>query len=96
MLPYKKYFKDKNNSNAQNINRNMELINSIFKTQSELLSATNNYEYAEGEMIDYYSYHIKATKSKLDYLMKNAKSRGIVIDRLQQLELKSFEDYEVG
>lgn len=93
---YAKYVKDDKKSNTQNINRNLELIQSIFRTQSELLSANSNYEYAEGDMIDYYSYHIKATKSKLDYLLKNAKSRGLIIDRTQQIELKSFEDSEVG
>lgn len=93
---YAKYVKENKKSNAQNINRNLELIQSIFKTQSELLSANSNYEYAEGDMIDYYSYHIKATKSKLDYLLKNAKSKGIIIDRTKQIELKSFEDSEVG
>lgn len=91
-----KYVKENKKSNMQNVNKNLELIQSIFKTQSELLSANNNYEYAEGDMIDYYSYHIKATKSKLDYLLKNAKSKGIIIDRTKQIELKSFEDSEVG
>ncbi len=93
---YTKYVKENKNSNEKNINVNLELIQSIFKTQSELLSANNNYEYAEGDMIDYYSYHIKATKSKLDYLMKNAKSRGIIIDRTKQIELKSDENYQVS
>lgn len=71
---------------------NLDLIYSIFKTQNELLSAMNNYDYAEGELIDYYSYHIKATKSKLDFLLKKAKNRGIILDRIKQLELKFYED----
>lgn len=95
-MVYKKHVKGNQDSNAKNIKVNLELIQSIFKTQSELLSANNNYEYAEGDMIDYYSYHIKATKSKLDYLLKNAKSKGIIIDRTKQIELKSDEDYQVG
>jgi len=78
--------------NDEIINSNLDLIYSIFKTQNELLSATVNYEYAEGELIDYYSYHIKATKSKLDFLLKKAKSRGIILDRLKQLELRLYED----
>ena len=93
---YTKYGKENKNENAKNINSNLELIQSIFKTQTELISANSNYEYAEGDMIDYYSYHIKATKSKLDYLLKNAKSRGIIIDMTKQIELKSDEDYQVG
>ena len=84
----KKKIKNLNPSNDEIINSNLELIYSIFRTQSELLSATNNYEYADGELIDYYSYHIKATKAKLDYLMKKAKSRDIIIDRTKQIELK--------
>lgn len=91
-----KHVKEDKKSNTQNINKNLELIQSILRTQSELLSANSNYEYAEGDMIDYYSYHIKATKSKLDYLLKNAKSKGIIIDRTKQIELKSFEDIQVG
>lgn len=91
---YTRYVKE--NNNMKNINLNVDLIHSIFRTQTELINANNNYEYAEGDMIDYYSYHIKAIKSKLDYLLKSAKSRGIVIDRTKQIELKSDENYQVG
>ena len=93
---YTKYVKENKKDKEKNINVNLELIQSIFKTQTELISANSNYEYAEGDMIDYYSYHIKATKSKLDYLLKNAKSRGIIIDMAKQIELKSDENYQVG
>lgn len=87
-----KFFNYSKDINEDNINSNLELIYSIFKTQSELLSATNNYEYAEGDLIDYYSYHIKATKSKLDFLLKKAKSRGLILDRMKQIELKFYEN----
>ena len=87
-MTHKKKVKKLKPSNDEIINSNLELIYSIFKTQSELISATNNYEYADGELIDYYSYHIKATKAKLDYLMKKAKSRAIIINRTKQIELK--------
>ena len=36
-------------------------------------NARNNYEFAEGELIDYYLYQIKANQAKLDYLIKKAK-----------------------
>ena len=90
---YTKYVKE---NKVKKINLNVDLIHSIFRTQNELINATNNYEYAEGDMIDYYSYHIKATKSKLDYLVKNAKSQGITIDRIKQIELKADENYQAG
>ena len=92
MVIYEKYIKETKNAQTQNIEVNLDLIYSIIRTQSELLNATNNYEYAEGDLIDYYSYHIKATKSKLDYLLKNAKSKGLIIDHLKQIELKAYED----
>jgi len=91
---YYKYVKE--TPEVKNIDLNLELICSIFRTQNELVNATKNYEFAEGDLIDYYSYHIKATKSKLDYLLKTAKSRGIVIDRLKQLEIKYNENSEVS
>lgn len=77
----------------EKINSNLELIYSIFETQSELSNDTNNYEFADGDLIDYYSYNIKAKKAKLNYLMKKAKYRGIEIDRIKQIELKN--DYDI-
>lgn len=91
---YSKYVKE--TPDIKNIDLNLELICSIFRTQNELINATNNYDYVDGDLIDYYSYQIKATKSKLDYLLKSAKSRGIVIDRLKQIEIKSNEISEVS
>lgn len=91
---YSKYIKE--NSQAKNIDINLELIYSIFKTQTELMNITNNYDYVDGDLIDYYSYNIKATKSKLDYLLKKAKDKGIAIDRLKQIEIKSRNNSEVS
>lgn len=68
--------------------KKQELIISILKVRQELEEANKNYEYAEDDLIDYYSYQIKANCSKMDYLLKKAKENGIVIDMLQQLELK--------
>ncbi len=93
---YTKYIKENKSSHPNNIDVNLELIQLILKTQAELSSANNNYEYAEGDMIDYYSYYIKAIKSKLNYLLKTAKSSGIMIDRLKQIELKFDENYKVS
>lgn len=91
---YSKYIKE--NSQAKNIDINLELIYSIFKTQTELMNITNNYDYVDEDLIDYYSYNIKATKSKLDYLLKKAKDKGIAIDRLKQIEIKSRNNSEVS
>lgn len=68
---------------------NTILVQSIIKTNNDLQNARNNYEFAEGELIDYYLYQIKANQSKLNYLIKKSKANGITIDRLKQMELKN-------
>ena len=67
---------------------NIELIKSIIKTKLDLENASKNYEFAEGELIDYYLYQIKANQSKLNYLLKKAKKNGIIIDMIKQIEIK--------
>ena len=57
-----------------------ELIKSIIQTKIDLNNANTNFNYAERELIDYYTYQIKALKSKLDYLTGKAKRRGLVVE----------------
>lgn len=68
--------------------KKIELIVSIIRAKQELETANRNFEYAEAELIDYYTYQIKANRSKLDYLMKVAKKNGIVLDMIKELELR--------
>ena len=51
--------------------------------------ARNNFEFAEGELVDYYAYQIKANQAKLDYLFGKLKKRGIVLDLEKKIELKN-------
>ena len=74
---------------------NTILVQSIIKTNNDLQNARNNYEFAEGELIDYYLYQIKANQSKLNYLIKKSKANGITINRLKQIELKNIDNYNV-
>ena len=71
-----------------------ELIDNIVKTSNELKIANNNFNYAQGELVDYYTYQIKANQSKLDYLIKLAKRKGISVevvkkDKIPLLEAKN-------
>lgn len=66
----------------------IELIKCIIKTKAELNVANNNFEQAEGELIDYYSYQIKANKAKLDYLIKEVKQKGFSLDIINELKLR--------
>lgn len=54
-----------------------ELITSINNVILELNLAHENYDNAVGELIDYYSYQIKAFQSKYDYLIKTIKDMNI-------------------
>ena len=66
----------------------VELIKSIIEAKKQLNLANKNFEYADGELIDYYSYQIKATRSKLDYLVKKAKSKKMEIDMISELKMR--------
>lgn len=53
--------------------KNLQLITNIIDTAKELKKAHNNFDFAEDELIDFYSYQIKALQSKLNYLTRIAK-----------------------
>lgn len=69
---YEKYVKERLNEKKK-LKENSDLISCIIKTREDLVNANNNYEYADGDLIDYYLYQIKATQSKYNYLLKKAK-----------------------
>ncbi len=68
-------------------NNEIELLKSILDTKRELTIANKNFETAEDELIDYYSYQIKASKSKLDYLIKQVKQKGLAVDMINNLQI---------
>jgi len=68
--------------------KEQELMISILRARKELEDANKNFEYAEEELIDYYTYQIKANRSKLDYLVKKAKSKGVSLDMIERIEIK--------
>ena len=70
------------------IEKEEELIISILKTKRELNVARQNFEYAQGDLIDYYSYQIKENQSKLDYLIKLAKKKGIIVDIISDAKFR--------
>lgn len=58
-----------------------ELLESIRNAKNELLAASINFEYArEKDMVDYYTYKIKACQVQYDYLIKKAKEKGIRVE----------------
>ena len=72
-------------------NEDIELIKSVIKTKRELEIASINFNTAEAELIDYYLYQIKANKAKLNYLIKEAKQNGYVLDMVNELKVQRLE-----
>ena len=68
--------------------KQIELMVSIMKAKKELDEANKNFEYAGDDLIDYYTYQIKATRAKFDYLVKQAKKQGLALDMIKQIEIK--------
>ena len=56
-----------------------EIIKGILESKEALLNAHRNFDFAEGELIDYYTYKIKSEQAKIDYLLKKAKNKKLVL-----------------
>ena len=71
--------------------RREELVKSILNAREELEQLNKNFEYADNNMIDYYTYELKANQSKLDYLIRFAKSKGISLDMYEAVKMKIYK-----
>lgn len=71
--------------------KKLDLIVSIIKTKNDLEIANNNYEFADGTLIDYFLYEIKANQAKLDYLLSKAKESGLELDMFNSLCIKNSD-----
>lgn len=76
--------------------KELELIRTIIKTREELKIANRNFEYAKDDLVDYYTYQIKANQAKLDYLIKIAKTKGIEVDMINDIKFRHWQDEEAG
>lgn len=89
------YVKEKKIIDKTKEEMNRMLIQSIINTNHNIEVAQKNFEFAEGEMIDYYLYEIKANQSKLNYLIKKSKKNGIELDRIKKLQIIKMEENQV-
>ena len=87
------YLKEEKISDKTEEEKKVELIMSVLKTKGELDLAIKNFETAEGGLVDYYTYQIKASKSKIDYLVNKARDKGISLNMIQELY---FRKNQVG
>ena len=91
----KEYIKEKKIIDKSKEEMNKMLVQSIINTNTIIEAAEKNFEFAEGEMIDYYLYTIKANQSKLNYLIKKSKKNGIELNRIEKLQLINLDENQV-
>jgi len=89
------YVKEKNIVDKSKEEMNKILVQSIINTNNAIQMAQKNYEFAEGDLIDYYLYSIKANQSKLNYLIKTSKMNGIELSRIEKIKLMNLEENQV-
>lgn len=85
------YVKDSKIIEKSEEEKKIELMVSIMKSKKEMDEACKNFEYAEDDLIDYYTYQIKANRSKFNYLLKQAKKMQIQLDIIEKLEINTNE-----
>lgn len=87
------YIREETISDKTEEEKKIELIMSVLKTKGELDLAIKNFETAEKGLVDYYIYQIKASKSKLDFLVNQARDKGLSLNMIEELY---FEKNHVG
>ena len=74
---YESYIKEVPIMDLKKEECDQSLIQSILETQKRLDIAHKNFQYAKGDLVDYYAYQIKSEQAKIDYLLKQAKNKKI-------------------
>ena len=68
------FIKEMKVMDRKSVNTYQELMNNIEKVQKNLASDYNNLQFIEDKnLVDYYTYRIKAEEAKDDYLIQEAK-----------------------
>lgn len=57
--------------------KDKELLQSIRLVKNSLGNMYNNLQFADSDLIDYYTYQIKAEEAKYNYLIKQAKKKDL-------------------
>lgn len=88
------YVKEKRIIEKTEIEKEIELIKAIIRTREDLKVANRNFEYAQDDLVDYFTYEIKANQAKMDYLIKIAKAKGIEVDMINDMKYTLTDEEE--
>ncbi len=91
-MPNDNYIREQEIIEKTEMEKETELIKMIIKTREELKAANRNFEYAQDDLVDYYTYQIKANQAKLNYLIKIAKAKGIEVDMISDIKFSLWEE----
>lgn len=64
--------------------------NQFDKCKKDLNLANKNFETAEEGLVDYYTYQIKANKSKVDFLVNKARAKGLSLNMIEEIYFKKI------
>lgn len=84
-----KYEKEYEIAEKSEDEKSKELMDTIRQTKKVINDANKNYEMAEGKLIDYFLYTMKAEQARLDYLISRAKKMGMTVELGEQLNIKN-------
>lgn len=84
-----KYEKEYEIAEKSEEDKSKELMDTIRQTKKVINDANKNYEMAEGKLIDYFLYTMKAEQARLDYLISRAKKMGMTVELGEQLNIKN-------
>ena len=88
------YVKETNIIEKTEQEKENELIKTVIKVREDLKMANKNFEYASDDLVDYYVYQIKANQAKLNYLIKVAKTKGLVVDMINDIKFRLWNENE--
>ncbi len=76
---YNEYVREVKINDKNDQEKNVELLSNIQVVKNSLCNMYNNLQFADSDLIDYYTYQIKAEEAKYNYLIKQAKKRNLNI-----------------
>ncbi len=74
---YNEYIKEFKIIEKNDAEKNDELLDNIKIVRNTLNNMYTNLQYADSDLIDYYTYQIKAEEAKYNYLIKQAKKKNL-------------------
>lgn len=72
---YDEFVREAQINDKTDLEKNNELLQNILFVKKSLANMYNNLQFADSDLIDYYTYQIKAEEAKYNYLIKQAKKK---------------------